>query len=76
MEKDSEGLIFGQRTVVAMNGDLYKNYLQYRMYMKEAMVELLGRKDSENIIIELTKDGSGSGAALLAAANSKYAAQF
>jgi hexokinase len=58
-----------------MDGGLYENYPQYRSYMTEAMVELLGPQDSEHIAVEHTKDNSGIGAALLAAANSKYAAQ-
>ncbi|KAM3373517.1 hypothetical protein ACQJBY_020135 [Aegilops geniculata] len=74
MENDSKGLILGRRTVVAMDGGLYENYPQYRSYMVEAMAELLGPRDMEHIIVEHTKDGSGIGAALLAAANSKYAA--
>ncbi|KAF0907011.1 hypothetical protein E2562_014632 [Oryza meyeriana var. granulata] len=76
MENDSKEQIFGQRTVVVMDGGLYENYPQYRRYMKEAVVELLGPKQSNHIAIEHTKDGSGIDAALLAAANSKYAAQF
>ncbi|XP_044454467.1 hexokinase-4, chloroplastic [Triticum aestivum] len=74
MENDSKGLILGRRTVVAMDGGLYENYPQYRLYMVEAMAELLGPQDMEHIVVEHTKDGSGIGAALLAAANSKYAA--
>lgn len=76
MENDSKGLIFGQRTVVAMDGGLYENYPQYGKYMEEAVVELLGPEDSKHIVVEHSKDGSGIGAALLAAANSKYAAQL
>lgn len=73
MEEDSKGLIFGKRTVVAMDGGLYANYPQYRRYLQEAVTELLGTQISKNVVIELTKDGSGIGAALLAAANSQYA---
>ncbi|XP_077221261.1 hexokinase 3 [Tasmannia lanceolata] len=72
MEEDSKGLIFGKRTVVAMDGGLYEHYPQYRTYLQEAVTELLGLEISKNIIIEHSKDGSGIGAALLAAANSKY----
>ncbi|XAR64193.1 Hexokinase [Bertholletia excelsa] len=71
MEEDSKGL-FGKRTVVAMDGGLYENYPQYRQYLQDAVTELLGLEISKNIIIEHSKDGSGIGAALLAAANSKY----
>ncbi|XP_028550317.1 hexokinase-2, chloroplastic isoform X5 [Dendrobium catenatum] len=76
MEQDSKGLISGKRTVVAMDGGLYEHYPQYRNYLKDAVAELLGAEVSKNIVIEHTKDGSGIGAALLAAANSKYASEF
>lgn len=72
MEEDSKGLIFGKRTVVAMDGGLYENYPQYRRYLQEAVTELLGTEISKNVVIEHSKDGSGIGAALLAAANSSY----
>lgn len=72
MEQESEGLIFGKRTVVAMDGGLYEHYPQYRRYLKDAVAELLGAEISRNVIIEHSKDGSGIGAALLAATNSKY----
>lgn len=76
MEQDSKGLIFGKRTVVAMDGGLYEHYPQYRRYLQDAVTELLGAEISENVIIEHSKDGSGIGAALLAAANSKYVGVF
>ena len=76
MERDSKGLIFGKRTVVAMDGGLYEHYPQYQNYLKEAVTELLGLEISRNVIIEHTKDGSGIGAALLAAANSKYRSEL
>lgn len=72
MEEDTKGLIFGKRTVVAMDGGLYENYPEYRRYLHDAVMELLGPALSENIVIEHSKDGSGIGAALLAATNTKY----
>lgn len=72
LDQDSRGLVFGKRLVVAMDGGLYENYPQYRNHMKSAVNELLGPELSKNVIIEHTKDGSGIGAALLAAVNSKY----
>ncbi|KAK5823778.1 Hexokinase-2, chloroplastic [Gossypium arboreum] len=72
IEEDTEDAIFGKRTVVAMDGGLYERYPQYRRYLKEAVAELLGPETSQNIVIEHSKDGSGIGAALLAATNSKY----
>lgn len=76
MEEDSEGTIFGKRTVVAMDGGLYEHYPQYRRYLKDAVAELLGSELSKNVVIEHSKDGSGIGAALLAATNSKYEHDF
>ncbi|KAK4390786.1 Hexokinase-2, chloroplastic [Sesamum angolense] len=70
MEDDSRGLVFGKRTVVAMDGGLYEHYPQYRSYLQDAVTELLGPEISKNIVIEHSKDGSGIGAALLAATNS------
>ncbi|KAG8377915.1 hypothetical protein BUALT_Bualt08G0083200 [Buddleja alternifolia] len=72
MEEDSKGVVFGKRTVVAMDGGLYEHYPQYRKYLQDAVTELLGPDISKNIVIEHSKDGSGIGAALLAATNSMY----
>ncbi|KAJ8429540.1 hypothetical protein Cgig2_025726 [Carnegiea gigantea] len=72
MEEDTKGRIFGKRTVVAMDGGLYENYPEYRKYLQDAVMELLGPELSEKVVMEHSKDGSGIGAALLAAANSKY----
>nr|POF07507.1 hexokinase-2, chloroplastic [Quercus suber] len=76
MEEDSTGLIFGKRTVVAMDGGLYEHYRQYKRYLKDAVKEILGLEKSKNVVIEHTKDGSGIGASLLAASNSKYEHDF
>lgn len=72
LEEDSRALVFGKRTVVAMDGGLYENYPQYRNYLHDAVTELLGPAISRNVVIEHSKDGSGIGAALLAATNSMY----
>lgn len=74
MEEDSKGVVFGdgKRTVVAMDGGLYEHYPQYRRYLQDAVTELLGFEISRNVVIEHSKDGSGIGAALLAATNSIY----
>ncbi|KAL3679358.1 hypothetical protein R1sor_022314 [Riccia sorocarpa] len=63
------------KTVIAMDGGLYERYPQFRNYLKEAFLELLGEAAVKNVDIELSKDGSGIGAALLAACHSKYGAQ-
>ncbi|XP_057424669.1 hexokinase-2, chloroplastic [Lotus japonicus] len=76
MEEDSKGLICGKRTVVAIDGGLYENYPQYRAYLVDSVKGLLGTEKSNNVVIELSKDGSGIGAALLAASNSMYKQHF
>lgn len=70
--EDFEDVKFGKRRVVAMDGGLYENYPQYRRYLEEGVRELLGTQLANDVSIEYTKDGSGIGAALLAASNSIY----
>eukprot|EP00249_Psilotum_nudum_P014399 c24801_g2_i1 orf=588-2303(-) len=61
-----------KKTIVAMDGGLYEHYALFRQYLQAAVVELLGEEVAKYVIIELSKDGSGIGAALLAAAHSQY----
>ncbi|MCL7041166.1 hypothetical protein MKW94_009083 [Papaver nudicaule] len=66
MEQDSEGLIYGKRSVVAIDGSLYEQYPQYKLYLNEAVKELLGPEKFQYVVIEQFHDASGVGAALLA----------
>ncbi|KAL3653343.1 Hexokinase-3 [Castilleja foliolosa] len=59
-----------RRTVVAVEGSLYSNYTMFREYLNEAMVHILGDDVAAHVIIKVTDDGSGIGAALLAASHS------
>lgn len=59
-----------RRTVVAIEGGLYATYSIFREYLHEAMVEILGEEVAKNVILQVSKDGSGIGAALLAASHS------
>ncbi|KAJ9538752.1 hypothetical protein OSB04_031485 [Centaurea solstitialis] len=61
-----------QKSVIAMDGGLFEHYTKFRNTMREAMNELLGEEASRNLSIELSNDGSGLGAALLAASHSQY----
>lgn len=61
-----------KKIVVAMDGGLYEHYPFFREELKAAVIELLGEKAAERVKIVLSKDGSGIGAALLAAAHSQY----
>ncbi|XP_061358380.1 hexokinase-1-like [Gastrolobium bilobum] len=62
----------GQKSVIAMDGGLYEHYTEYSKCLENTLKELLGEEVSENIIIEHSNDGSGIGAALLAASHSQY----
>ncbi|KAG9449807.1 hypothetical protein H6P81_009772 [Aristolochia fimbriata] len=61
-----------QRTVVAMDGGLYEHYSEYSSCMESTLRELLGEEVAKTIAIEHANDGSGIGAALLAASHSQY----
>lgn len=57
-----------RRTVVAVEGSLYTEYTMFREYLHEALHEILGEDIAQHVILKVTEDGSGTGAALLAAA--------
>ncbi|KAK6937189.1 Hexokinase, C-terminal [Dillenia turbinata] len=59
-----------RRTVVAIEGALYTNYRSFREYLNEALDEILGEDISQHVTLQVTEDGSGVGAALLAACHS------
>ncbi|KAK7837050.1 hexokinase-3, partial [Quercus suber] len=59
-----------KRAVVAIEGGLYTSYTMFREYLHEAMIEILGEEAAEHVILMVTEDGSGVGAALLAATHS------
>ncbi|XP_047330395.1 hexokinase-1-like [Impatiens glandulifera] len=60
-----------QRSVVALDGGLFEHYGKFSLSMENTLKELLGDA-SETIVIEHANDGSGIGAALLAASHSQY----
>ncbi|XP_047252543.1 hexokinase-2 isoform X3 [Capsicum annuum] len=59
------------RSVVAVDGALFEHYTKFRNCMEGTIKELLGDA-ADSIVIELSSDGSGVGAALLAASHSQY----
>ncbi|GAV87239.1 Hexokinase_1 domain-containing protein/Hexokinase_2 domain-containing protein [Cephalotus follicularis] len=61
-----------QKTVIALDGGLFEHYTKFSSCMESTLKELLGDDISENIVIEHSNDGSGIGAALLAASHSQY----
>ncbi|XP_051113248.1 hexokinase-1-like [Andrographis paniculata] len=61
-----------EKTVIAMDGGLYEHYTVYRDTLESTLRELLGAGAATSIQFEHSNDGSGIGAALLAAAYSNY----
>lgn len=61
-----------QKTVIAMDGGLYEHYSKYSKCLESTLAELLGEGVADSIVIEHANDGSGIGAALLAASHSQY----
>ncbi|XP_057967363.1 hexokinase-1-like [Malania oleifera] len=61
-----------QKSVIALDGGLFEHYSKFSTGMESSLREMLGEGVSENIIIEHSNDGSGIGAALLAASHSQY----
>ncbi|VAH21360.1 unnamed protein product [Triticum turgidum subsp. durum] len=62
-----------QRTVVALDGGLYEHYKKFSSCLEATLSDLLGDEASSSLVAKLANDGSGIGAALLAASHSQYA---
>ncbi|KAI3737665.1 hypothetical protein L2E82_27675 [Cichorium intybus] len=60
-------------TVIAMDGGLYEHYTEYRHCVEHTLNELLGDEVGKQVKLTHSNDGSGIGAALLAASHSQYA---
>lgn len=61
-----------QRTVLAMDGGLYEHYTFFSECLETTLEEMLGKDVMKNLEIVHANDGSGIGAALLAASHSQY----
>lgn len=61
-----------RRTVIAMDGGLYEHYKKFSSCVTNTLYELVGEEVAESLVVELAIDGSGIGAALLAASHSQY----
>ncbi|KAL6610080.1 hypothetical protein ACP70R_040049 [Stipagrostis hirtigluma subsp. patula] len=59
-----------KRSVVAIEGGLYQGYSVFREYLNEALVEILGDDVASTVCLRVMEEGSGIGAALLAASYS------
>ncbi|XP_074563087.1 hexokinase-1-like [Curcuma longa] len=60
------------RTVIAMDGGLYEHYTILSESVQCTVREMLGEEASASVDIKMANDGSGVGAALLAASHSHY----
>ncbi|CAM8904794.1 unnamed protein product [Rhodiola kirilowii] len=61
-----------QRSVIALDGGLFEHYTKFSKCMESTLKELLGPEIADNVVIQHSNDGSGIGAALLAASHSQY----
>lgn len=61
-----------QRSVMAIDGGLFEHYTKFRECLEITLVELLGDEASKSVAVKHADDGSGIGAALIAASQSQY----
>lgn len=61
-----------QKSVIALDGGLFEHYTKFRVCLEDTLKELLGDEAAETVVVEHANDGSGIGAALLAASHSQY----
>ncbi|KAF0924257.1 hypothetical protein E2562_009964 [Oryza meyeriana var. granulata] len=61
-----------KRVVIAIDSGLYEHYSIFSECLESTLRDMLGEEDTSSLVIKLAKDGSGIGAALLAAAHSQY----
>lgn len=59
-----------KRSVIAIEGGLIQGYAAFREYMNEAVGEILGEEIAATVVLRMVEEGSGIGAALVAAAYS------
>jgi hexokinase len=61
-----------QNSVIALDGGLFEHYTKFSTLMESTLKELLGDEVAGNVVVTHSNDGSGIGAALLAASHSQY----
>ncbi|KAF7023669.1 hypothetical protein CFC21_036143 [Triticum aestivum] len=61
-----------RRTVIAVDGGVYKYYTFFSECMERTLSDMLGEDLAPSVVIKPANDGSGLGAALLAASYSQY----
>jgi hexokinase len=66
-----DGSIDKNRSVIAVDGGLFEHYAKFRKCLETTLSELLGEDVSKSVVIKHADDGSGIGAALIAASQSQ-----
>ncbi|CAM8994409.1 unnamed protein product [Rhodiola kirilowii] len=61
-----------KKSVIAVDGGLFEHYTKFSNCMESTLKELLGTEIADSVVIMHSNDGSGIGAALLAASHSQY----
>lgn len=56
-----------KKSIVTVEGELYENYRVFRNYLLSGVWEMLGKELSDNVVMEYSHGGPGSGAIFLAA---------
>ncbi|XP_020151586.1 hexokinase-10-like [Aegilops tauschii subsp. strangulata] len=56
-----------KRSAIAIDGCLYQEYSVFREYLNEAVLEILGEEIAATVVLKVVEEGSGMGAALIAA---------
>ncbi|CAL5197841.1 unnamed protein product [Lathyrus oleraceus] len=70
------GRIENRKSAVTVEGGLYEHYRIFRNYLHSSVWEMLGDDLSDNVIIEHSHGGSGTGALFLAAAATRTHTQL
>jgi hexokinase len=61
-----------QRSIIAIDGGLFEHYTKFRECLESTLGELLGKEAAKAVAVKHADDGSGIGAALIAASQSQY----
>ncbi|KAE8807051.1 hexokinase-8-like [Hordeum vulgare] len=67
-----DGSVDKRRSVIAIDGGLFEHYAKFSKCLETTLNELLGEESLKFIIVKHADDGSGIGAALIAASQSQY----
>ncbi|KAF0916018.1 hypothetical protein E2562_000648 [Oryza meyeriana var. granulata] len=71
MKLGRNGCVDKQRSVIAIDGGLFEHYTKFRECLESTLGELLGEEASKSVVVKHANDGSGIGAALIAASQSQ-----